>query len=205
MLNLTSCKSIPVGFMNEETENAGVIGIDNHLLLEHTYKRLHAPLYFYAYKFLKDEEAARDAVQDAFMGILYKPWNSPEIKDISSYLFRSVRNNCLNYLNHQHIENRYEILELERTKREAAYYEMNSTLVEKEMQEKVLNAVDSLPENYRIPFMLSRFENRKNKEIAEILKIPLRTVETRIYRALTILKEKLENQVFTFFSIFRSH
>jgi RNA polymerase sigma-70 factor (ECF subfamily) len=73
------------------------------------------------------------------------------------------------------------------------------------MQEKVMNAVDSLPEHYRIPFVMSRFENRKNKEIAETLNIPIRTVETRIYRALNLLKEKLENQVFTFFSIFRSH
>ncbi len=197
-------KSIPIGFMNEENKNDGVIGIDNHLLLEHTYKKMHAPLFFYAYKFLKDEEAARDAVQDAFMGILYKPWNSPEIKNISSYLFRSVRNNCLNYLNHLHLENRYETLELERSKREAAYYEIHGTLVEKEMQEKLMNAIDSLPENYRIPFVMSRFENRKNKEIAETLNIPLRTVETRIYRALNILKEKLESQVFTFLSIFRS-
>ena len=165
--------------------------INNSILLEHTYKNLHGPLYFYAFKFIKDEEVSRDLVQDSFLSVLDKPLNHTEIDNLPSYLFRTVGNNCLNYLHHKSIEHDFREMELERSKREIEYFDLHKALVESEMVEKLNAAIETLPEHYRLPFVMSRFENLKNKEIAEKLEIPLRTVETKIYRALCMLREKL--------------
>lgn len=176
--------------MKQENSESGFI-INNSILLEHTYKKLHGPLYFYAFKFVKDEEVSRDLVQDSFLSVLSKPLNNTEISNLPSYLFRTVRNNCLNYLHHKMIEHDFREMELERSEREIKYFDMHKTLVENEMIQKLNEAIEILPEHYRLPFVMSRFENLKNKEIAEKLEMPLRTVETKIYRALCLLREKL--------------
>jgi len=164
-----------------------------NVLFEHLFEDLHAPLYFYALKFIDDKEIARDLVQDAFLNLLSKVREISGIGNIKSYLYKCVRNNCLNYLNHLRIENEFHKEEIKRLKKELEFYDSYKTLVEKELHTQIMNAINELPDHYRIPFELSRFENLKNKEIAEKLKIPVRTVETKIYRAINILREKLNS------------
>jgi RNA polymerase sigma-70 factor (ECF subfamily) len=80
---------------------------------------------------------------------------------------------------------------------ELDFYKSGETsLIENEDLEKIYAAIDSLPENYKEIIELSRFEGLKNKEIAERLQIPLRTVETRLFRALSGLRKILtEKQI----------
>jgi RNA polymerase sigma-70 factor, ECF subfamily len=175
----------------------------NHVLLEHVFRQLHSPLFFYAVKFVKDEDVAKDLVQDAFLGLLNRTENE-KIENLKSYLFKAVRNNCLNHLNHKKVENEFQEKEIEQSKREITYYDTHATLVEKELQQKLMEAIEDLPEHYRVPFKLSRFEELKNKEIAEKLQLPQRTVETQIYRALTILRKKFSDQSLALFVLFFS-
>ena len=56
-------------------------------------------------------------------------------------------------------------------------------------------AMDELPENCEKVFKMSRISGMKNKEIASKLNISVRTVETQIYRALKVLREKLKNHL----------
>lgn len=159
-------------------------------LLEHAFKQLHAPLYFYALKFIDNSEVARDLVQDAFLSILNSK-NSSEVENLKAYLYRAVRNNCLNYIKHLEVKNEFEQKEQQRKNREIQFYDSHLTLVEKELQQKLNEAIEALPEKYKVPFKLSRFEELTNSEIAKKLSVPVRTVETQIYRALKILREKL--------------
>jgi RNA polymerase sigma-70 factor (ECF subfamily) len=159
-------------------------------LFEHAFKQLHAPLYFYALKFIDDKEVAKDLVQDAFLSILNEKQNN-EIENLKAYLYRTVRNNCLNYLKHIQVKTEFEHKELQRKNREIQFYDSHLTLVEKELHLKLEKAIEALPEKYKVPFKLSRFEELKNSEIAKKLGVPVRTVETQIYRALKILREKL--------------
>nr|MBD3621627.1 sigma-70 family RNA polymerase sigma factor [Sunxiuqinia sp.] len=75
---------------------------------------------------------------------------------------------------------------------EIRYFESGEkSLIEKESLAKIDQAIHSLSAIHREVIELSRFEGLKNKEIAERLNIPVRTVETRLFRALASLKEKL--------------
>jgi RNA polymerase sigma-70 factor, ECF subfamily len=180
----------------------GMVNQD-HVLLEHVFRQLHSPLFFYAVKFVKDQDVAKDLVQDAFLGLLNRS-EKEKIENLKSYLFRSVRNNCLNHLNHKKVENEFQQKEIEQSRKEITYYDSHSALIENELQQKLADAIDDLPEHYRIPFILSRFEDLKNKEIADKLQLPLRTVETQIYRALTILRKKFSDQSLALFVLFFS-
>lgn len=168
------------------------------LLLGHVYSKYYEYLVLYAYKFVNNIEIAKDLTQDAFLFFIKKE-DKEDVLNIKSFLFQSVRNNCINYLNHKAVENVYETRELQRIKSEVEFYYTNSALIEKDLHEKLMNVIDRLPEKYKIAIKLSRFDNYSNKEIAEKLEIPLRTVETRIYRALVILRKKLDKNSFLLF------
>ncbi|NCB08636.1 MAG: RNA polymerase sigma-70 factor [Bacteroidia bacterium] len=182
-------------------DNKKFQGDPEMILLEHIFKQLHAPLFFYALKFIDDKEVAKDLVQDAFLTVINKKPFSGEIVNLNSYLYICVRNNCMNYLNHKAIENSFHKETIERSKREIEFYDTHKTFIEKEQFQQVMDAIEQLPEHYRIPFKMSRLENLKTKEIAEKLDIPLRSVETQIYRALNLLREKLNGKITILFSM----
>ncbi|KOH42783.1 hypothetical protein NC99_43970 [Sunxiuqinia dokdonensis] len=170
------------------------------ILFEQYFKDYHFMLVAYAQKFVHDEEVAYDLVQDAFLNLWRNFSSLSNPKAAKSYLFTSVRNNCLNHLSKKSVRNKYSEESLRQKIEEINDYQTAySSLLEKEIEEKLRKAVASLPEKYQQPFRLSRFENQSTKEIAEQLDLPVRTVETRIYRALKQIKIELQDYLLLFF------
>lgn len=64
-------------------------------------------------------------------------------------------------------------------------------LLEKELEQEIRKAIDEMPEESRIVFKKSRFELKKNEEIAQELGISVNTVKYHIKRALSFLRERL--------------
>lgn len=184
------------------SENAKKKGYNtSYVMLERAFKQYHAPMYFYALKFVDAQDVAKDLVQDAFLKLLNLS-EKTKIFNLKAYLYQTLRNNCINHLKSEELKNRYTEQETIRKSREIFFFETHETLVEKELHQKLSNAIEELPEKYKVPLKLSRFEDLKNKEIAERLEIPLRTVETRLYRALNILREKFSGQSLSLFLFF---
>lgn len=160
------------------------------------------PLFVYAHKFVRDEGIALDLVQDVFTAIWEKKRLVPDEEYLKAFLFHALRNGCLNHLKHQaviqkHKEGQLSALALT----ELEYYKSGEqSLIEQEDLDKVYKAIGTLSAVHREVIELSRFEGLKNKEIAERLNIPLRTVETRLFRALSALRARLPGK--TFLSLF---
>jgi len=143
----------------------------------------------YACVFLNDLDAAEDIVQE----VLYKLWrdrNQLTIKSsLKSYLFRSVRNACLNVISHIAIREEYknfneqEIQEAER--------QFTDQSIVSELELKIRETIEELPTERRRVFLMSRFEGLKYKEIAEKLGVSVKTVENQMYKALQYLRENL--------------
>lgn len=157
------------------------------------FQKYYHSLFLYGLKFIKNENDVHDILQEVFVTVWENEKYKLEETHLKFYLFNSVRNGCLNYIRHQFVINRH----LENKKLSLQLGELNfyksgeKSLIEKEELEKIYTAIDSLPENYKEVIELSRFEGLKNKEIAEKLGIPLRTVETRLFRALSTLRKVL--------------
>lgn len=160
--------------------------------------KYHRSLLLYSLKFVNSENDALDIVQNIFASL----WESGKYKQdeelVKAYLFISAKNSCLNYLKHQKIVRKCEhdpAFQIQIM--EAIYYQTGEkSLIENENIQQINDAIGELADIYKEVIMLSRFERLKNHEIAEILHVPVRTVETRLYRALAILKEKLSKKSF---------
>ena len=116
-----------------------------------------------------------------------------------SYLGTAVRNRCLNYLRDN---KKYDsgMLEIEGLGENHAYVEQDC-LVEEELKVKINDALDALPDKCREIFILNRMENKKYQDIADELKISIKTVEAQMSKALKIMREKLVDYISIFIII----
>lgn len=160
------------------------------------FREYHERLLLFALKHVESVSDALDIVQNVFLAV----WENGKYKDdhalIHSYLFRAVKNSCINYLKHQRVVRKFEnetLMEL-REMEVSHYMTGESSLIEKEKLEQIDAAIDSLTDIYREVILLSRFEGLKNQEIADKLELPVRTVETRIFRALIMLRERISRK-----------
>ncbi len=162
------------------------------------FRKYHHRLYLFTLKFIENESDALDIVQNVFLSVWENEKLGVDELKIQSYLFNAVKNSCLNYIKHRKVIRKYEqIAAAELKELEAFHYQSGeNSLIEKESLQQLEKAINSLLPIYKEVIVLSRYEGLKNKEIAKQLNIPVRTVETRIFRALTLLKEKISPKTF---------
>ena len=143
-----------------------------------------------------DWATAEDLVQDVFMQVWVNRETSPINESLQTYLFRAVRNRCINYLEHLKIKERYESRELiELQIREAEFFQSpEQLLIRHEQLELVHREIEHLSEKSRRVFKMAYYDDMKTSEIAEELKISVRTVETHIYKTLKTLRNIFSNR-----------
>lgn len=162
------------------------------------FRKFHRRLLLFTLKYVDNENDALDIVQNVFVAIWENGKFNQSEELVQAYLFNSVRNSCFNYLKHQKIVRKFENeASFQLKEMEAIHYQSGEkSLIEIENLKHITDAVDSLPDIYKEVIILSRFEGLKNSEIAEKLNLPVRTVETRVFRALSSLKEKISQKSF---------
>lgn len=156
---------------------------------EKLFRSSYVSLVRYATTMLRDHDASEEIVQELF----FRLWQDRETLKIEStlngYLFRSVHNRALHYLEHQKVVDHH-------AGEMAATAEQTSETVTDEMyyselQAKVAMVLERLPDRCREIFRLSRFEGLKYSEIAEKLSVSIKTVEANMGKALKEFRNAL--------------
>ncbi|MEI7829608.1 MAG: RNA polymerase sigma-70 factor [Prolixibacteraceae bacterium] len=162
---------------------------DDRHAFEHVFRENYRPLKAYAFRFTNELATSENIVQDVFL----KLWQNRHRLEITSsllhYLFRSVRNHCLNHLDKVKVRSGYLKLQLERSQDEedfSAFYPEIGLL------EKIEAAISALPNKRQEIFRLAREEGLKYREIADQLNISVKTVETQMTLALKQLRDSLK-------------
>lgn len=135
----------------------------------------------------REKEASIEIVQDFFVR-LWENRTNLAIKNIKSYLFKSIHNNSIKYLSKRMLLESFE----EKRVNEYGY----SLPADFELKEKLEESLRELPSRCGEIFILSRVDKLCHKEIAEKLGISTRTVEVQIRKASIILREKLKEYYF---------
>lgn len=162
--------------------------ISFELTFERLFKSHFKALHAYAYSIIQEAAMAEEMVQNVFCRLWEKREETVFNQSAKAYLYRSVHNECLNYLKHQKVKSRYQIFATQNTEsieNGGAYTE------HKELHKHLIEAMNELPEQCRTIFQMSRFEDMKYREIAEQMGLSIKTIENQMGKALKILRSKL--------------
>ena len=136
----------------------------------------------------------QDDVQDLAQEIFIKVWrNAAKFKGkskFSTWLYRIVVNHCINY-QRKHKRKHTSLDELNEKGITPESLKVTPDWEQKRRVELVRRAVDDLPNRQRMALVLSQYEGRSYKEIAEIMKVSVSSVESLIFRARSTLRVKL--------------
>lgn len=163
--------------------------------LKKVFETFYSPLCNFALQFLNDRDQAEEVVQGLFVKLWEKRSGITIEISLKSYLFSSVRNKCLNLIQHEKVKKMHE-----GPIREALFgdYAEEEYFIGLELASRIAFAVESMPEKRREIFRLSREEGLKYHEIAEKLNLSVKTVETQMGLALKYLREKLGRSLLLF-------
>jgi RNA polymerase sigma-70 factor (ECF subfamily) len=179
--------------MFDQTNELLIDGKDG---IKNIFQQFFQPLYHLSSHYLEDPDEAKEVVQDAFVKLWEVRQNLDEDSNIRNFLFTLVKNNCLNLLKRKQLLLKHH----ERLKWMEMHYQYESLsrmgddyLEFNELKEKIDLAIKNLPEHCRVVFEMSRFEDLKNREIAEKLGVTQKTVEAHLTKALKILRNELKD------------
>ncbi|MCX6213016.1 RNA polymerase sigma-70 factor [Spirosoma sp.] len=154
------------------------------------FRKYYVALCSHASRFVYSKEAAEDIVSEVFYQFykeeLYKNVNS----SYKAYLMQAVRYRAYDYIRWELTKSRrgtdldwVTIIDRDPSPSEIVQYD--------ELYRSIELAIDQLPPQTKRVFLLSRFEGRKYQEIAGELAISIKTVETHMSKALSLLRQAL--------------
>ena len=162
----------------------------------------------FAYSYTYNQETAEDLVTESLMYYWENRHSLEKDSNVPAYILTIIKNKCLNYL--QHLQVREDVNE---QLLNHAEWELNTRistleacdpdeLFTAEAQEIVNKTLAVLPEQTRVVFIMSRYENKSHKTIAETLGITTKGVEYHISKALKKLHTNLKDYYPVFLYLF---
>ena len=167
----------------------------DELAFEKIFKSNHRQIIGFCNQFITDWDKAQSLAQEAFINLWLNREKIETLNGIKAFLYTYAKSSCLNYIRHRKVISKYEDLQLQskedQLNREVLEsFDFNS-LEFTELEELIMRSINELPDQCRRVFMLSRFEGKMNKEIADDLNISIKSVEANITRALKTLRTDL--------------
>jgi RNA polymerase sigma-70 factor (family 1) len=162
----------------------------DEMVYETVFKNYYSRLCNYANTIVKDANEAEEMVQGTFLAL----WENRDTllihTSVKSYLYRAVHNTCLNRIKHLKVKQAHS--EHYKYVTDVAYESTAQNILGDELQQQINQAIESMPQQCRTVFVLSRFENLTYAEIADQLKISVKTVDKHMVKALKIMRENLK-------------
>lgn len=151
---------------------------------EHFFKTHYRPLCLFALRYTDHLDDAEDIVQQTFSDIWDKIRDNHPILHLQSYAYQSVRNNSLSFIEKHPLckEPTEEIAEF-------ADLSMEEQIFCSERDARLWMIIDKLPPERRKILLLAKRDGLKYQEIADELKISVKTVENQMNKALKSLRE----------------
>ena len=163
-----------------DNDLSDAISQSDEAAFEAFYFRYYKSLYRFIWSRTQSTDLAREIVQEVFIRLWQNRQNLDSRKSVKAYTYRIGYNLLLNHLRSKRIRRKY--LDSQRD---------NSPEENIELQTSIQIALQKLPEKIRVVFILNQLEGFKYAEIAEACGISIKTVESRMSKALRILREEL--------------
>lgn len=174
--------SPPDGFPLQVTDPASFTAV---------FRCLYAPLVRYAHRFTRDDAAAADLVQEVFLKLWADRERLTATVSLRALLYTMVRNRALNLQRYTGRIAGAVSVEVARDRHETAPAS-DETLEAEDLQRQLYCWIEALPPRRAEAFTLSRYHGLPHREIAALMGISERSVETHILLALRELRHRLD-------------
>lgn len=180
---------------------------------ENAYRKLYDQYYnvlcAVAYQYVRDRFLAETFVGDVFYHLWEQRENIQINTSLKDYLVKSVKNRCINHINHMKVVQKSAPRLIDAYNRQQSYDEAFgdplSKLITGELEDSINEAMAALPPECREVFRLSRMEELSYAEIAGRLNISVNTVKYHIKNALTQLRTQFNKYLIILFVVLNSH
>ncbi len=162
---------------------------------EKSYKELfmamHEKLVGFAFSMLKSKEDAEEVVSDFFINVWVKRANMKKLDNPKLYLFVGIKNYSINKIKSNR---RRELPELDQwtTELGSVFFNPEELAISIEQTKKIMAAINQLPEKCKAIFKLIKEDGLKYNEVAQLLDISIKTVESQMAIALRRIRQCLE-------------
>ena len=185
--------------MQKETKNT-IQGISSEVTsFTEIFNKYQERFILFANPYVRNKPVAEDICMEAMLAYWEKREKLLPGTNIPAYILTIVKNKALNHLQHMNVR-----VEAEDKMADHASRELNlristleacnpNDLFTSEIQKIIQETIDMFPDQTRKIFIMSRFENLSNKEIAESLDLSIKSVEFHITKGLKVLRTSLKD------------
>jgi RNA polymerase sigma-70 factor (ECF subfamily) len=164
-------------------------------------QRYEQTVWGFAFKLCRNQEKAAESFQDTFINVYRKIDQFDARSKFSTWLYSIVANNCLMHRRKRKLEGILESFDEapdgENGDLEKQFSSWDDspidTLMNKELRNRMDAAIQELPDDYKVVFVLRDLENRTAEETAKILKLSVPAVKSRLRRSRIFLRHKLHD------------
>ncbi len=149
---------------------------------EQFFKENYSLYYFTAYHLLEDEELSRDMVAEC-MELLWANCRNGSVAEWRAYMYRTLRNKCIDYLRHEEVKKKYIAFYLAVTPET-----IEDSVDDEERIEQVMERMRQLPALPRRVLEMCYFERKRYQDVAAELNISTSYVKKLMMKALAELR-----------------
>jgi RNA polymerase sigma-70 factor (ECF subfamily) len=172
------------------------------LAIDDFVNRYSKPLFGVILNYLKDPADAEEVLQETLLKVVRKIGTFREESHLWPWMKRIAINNCIMWLRKHRTVREREVQmeeELPQFNRDGYHKTLindwpvdpESIALNSELSQRLYDAIQSLPPEYRVPLVLRDVEGYSIREIASLLDLKEATTKTRIHRARLFVREKL--------------
>lgn len=166
---------------------------------QHIYNQYKVLVFNVALHYLQNSEDAEEITQDVFIQVHNSIATFNEKSSLKTWIYRIAINKSLDFIKHKNSSKRFFIfgkksnnqLEIQNL---STFEHPGIVLQNKENAAILFSAINSLSENQKTAFILSKLDGLSNPEISEVMNISISAVESLVFRAKKALQEQLENK-----------
>ncbi len=154
------------------------------------FREWYRPFFYFAYRYVKDEEVCRDIVSETF-AVLWQNFDTIARPTAKSYLLFVLRTKCIDYLRHQQVHDNY----IQYATQLNDTFTHEGTLEELEYRvSMVRSSMEKLTPYNRNILEQCYIHHKKYKEVAEDLGVSVAAIHKNIVKALRILRKELKHR-----------
>lgn len=152
-------------------------------------KRYQQKLFLFVWRYIKDDQASQDVVQESFISFYKNIGNVDTKRKVSSYVYSIARNAAISYLRSKHIQ-----VPLDAIEEHESETNTEEEFIRSEDKEELHRYMDRLDQKYKQVLSLYYFEELSYQEMSTKLHIPINTVRTHLKRAKEALTSLLHDE-----------